>query len=297
MSRPVVLALPGCSSSADRVCAALDGERGEATVREFPDGELYVRVHTALAGRQVVLAGSLDRPAGKLLPLTFLAETARELGAARIGLVAPYLSFLRHDSRFHPGEGLTSLHFARLLSRAVDWLVTVDPHLHRWSSLDQLYAIPTRVVRAAPAIAAWIARHVEHPLVIGPDAESAQWVEAVAAACGAPCLVLEKTRRGDRDVSVTAPALAGHHGRTPVVVDDIISTARTMIAAVEQLARAGAPPPVCVGIHAVFAPGALDELRAAGATRIATCDTIPHPTNEISVDAALAEAARAAVAA
>jgi ribose-phosphate pyrophosphokinase len=290
--RPIVIAVPGCEDHARRIGARLGGEPGETLVRRFPDGEVYVRIDAPVAGRDVVLIGGLDKPGDKLLPLLFLAATARDLGARRVGLVAPYLSFMRQDSRFQPGEGVTSTYFAKLLSDAVDWLVTVDPHLHRLRSLDAIYSIPSRVARAAPAIAAWIQREVERPLLVGPDAESEQWVCAVASLCDAPWLVLEKVRRGDRDVEVSPPDLARHRDRTPVLVDDIISTARTMIATLGHLAGATAPP-VCVGIHAVFADRAHDDLLAAGAARIATCNTIAHPSNAIDVDDAIAAEARA----
>jgi ribose-phosphate pyrophosphokinase len=290
--RPIVIAVPGCEDHARRIGDRLDGEPGDTLVRRFPDGEVYVRIDAPVAGRDVVLVAGLDKPGDKILPLLFLAATARDLGARKVGLVAPYLSFMRQDSRFQPGEGVTSTYFAKLLSDAVDWLVTVDPHLHRLRSLDAIYSIPSRVARAAPAIAAWIQREVERPLLVGPDAESEQWVCAVASLCDAPWLVLEKTRRGDRDVEVSPPDLSRHKGRTPVLVDDIISTARTMIATLGHLAGATSPA-VCVGIHAVFADRAHDDLLAAGAARIATCNTIAHPSNAIDVDDAIAAEARA----
>jgi len=289
---PVVFAVPGCEVASERLCARLPCEAGATLVRTFPDGEVYVRIDSDVAGRDVVLVGSLDRPGDKLLPLLLLAATAKDLGARRVGLVAPYLSFMRQDDRFNPGEGVTSAYFARLLSDAVDWLVTVDPHLHRWQSLDAIYRIPSQVARAAPAIAAWVSREVARPLLVGPDAESEQWVAAVAAGCGAPYLILEKTRRGDRDVSVSTPDVSGHEGRTPVLVDDIISTARTMIETVLQLGRLGMTAPVCVGVHGVFAPGAYEDLRAAGAARIVTCNTVAHASNEICVFDAIAAATR-----
>jgi ribose-phosphate pyrophosphokinase len=291
--RPIVIAVPGCEAHAQRLGPRLDGEDAAIEVRKFPDGEIYVRIDTPVAGKDVVLVCGLDKPGDKILPLLFLAATARDLGARRVGLVAPYLSFMRQDSRFKPGEGVTSTYFAQLLSGQVDWLVTVDPHLHRWGSLDAIYKIPSRVAHAAPAIAAWIQREIERPVLVGPDAESEQWVAAVAALCDAPFVVLEKVRRGDRDVEVTPPDLAKHRGRTPVLVDDIISTARTMIATIGHLGRAGAPAPVCVGIHGVFADRAHDDLLAAGAARIATCNTILHASNAIDVDDAIAAEARA----
>ena len=260
-------------------------------IRRFPDGELYARIDADLTGHDAILVGSLTRPAETFMLIAFLAATARELGARRVGLVAPYLAYMRQDVAFHRGEAIAARHFGKLISATVDWLVTVDPHLHRIHTLDGLYSIPTTIARAAPDIAAWITREISHPILVGPDAESVQWVSAVAEACGAPFLILEKTRRGDRDVSISSPTRP-FDGATPVLIDDIVSTGRTLIEATKQLRAAGATAPMCVAIHAVFADALEPVLVAAGAQGIVTCNTIVHGSNRISVDAAIAEATR-----
>jgi ribose-phosphate pyrophosphokinase len=286
--RPLILALPGNERLAAGLAAELDADLGAMTVRRFPDGESYVRLETPVAGREVALACTLNDPDPKLSPLLFAASTARELGAARVGLVAPYLAYMRQDKRFHDGECITSKHFAALLSRHVDWLVTVDPHLHRRVSLDEIYPIPSAAVAAAPLLAEWIGANVRAPVLIGPDSESEQWVAEVARGTGAPFLVLDKVRRGDRNVTVSVPDAAALGSRTPVLVDDIVSTARTMISACRALAGRGAGAPVCVGVHAIFAGDAHAELLAAGARRIVTTNTIEHASNGIDVHAIVA---------
>jgi ribose-phosphate pyrophosphokinase len=171
-----------------------------------------------------------------------------------------------------------------MLALAFDRLVTVDPHLHRYGALDEVFTIPSRLVAAAPRIAAYVSGRVERPLLIGPDAESEQWVAAVASALGCAHVILTKTRRGDRDVSVSAlPGDIAWRGVTPIIIDDIVSTGRTMIEAVGELRRAGAAPPLCIGIHAVLAGSAEADVRAAGASAFATCNTIAHPSNAIDV--------------
>lgn len=289
----VVIAIPGSEEHANKLGARLAAQVIVAHVRPFPDGELFVRVDGDVAGQDAIVVGNLyPAPAEKFLTVAFVAATLRDLGARRVGLVAPYLAFMRQDARFHAGEGVTQAYFARLVSGVVDWMVTVDPHLHRIASLDGLYTIPTTIARAAPAIARWIAAEVKEPVLIGPDAESAQWVTAVAEQCGAPFAILEKTRRGDRDVSISAPERTWN-GHTPVVIDDIVSTGKTMVEATRQLRAAGSRAPVCVAIHAVFADAVHDELVSAGAATIVTCDTIPHASNRICVADPIAEAARA----
>jgi ribose-phosphate pyrophosphokinase len=279
----VVFALPGNETLAATLAAKLDAATGTLAMRRFPDGETYLRFDTPVAGQQVVLACSLHQPDDKAMPLLFAAATARELGATAVGLAAPYLGYMRQDKRFRDGEAVTSALFAKLLSQHIDWLVTVDPHLHRWNSLDQIYSVPSTVVPAAPLLAAWIKTKIAAPVLIGPDAESEQWVSAVARIAGAPHVVLEKVRRGDRDVSVSIPDPAILQGRTPVLVDDIISTGRTMVAAAKHMAAQGLKPPVCVGVHAVFSSDAQQALRAAGAAQVVTTNTIPNPNCQIDV--------------
>jgi ribose-phosphate pyrophosphokinase len=285
MTDPILVAMPGNERLAADLAETLRFDLGLVEMRDFPDGETYLRFATAPDQRLVVLVCTLDRPNGKLLPLLFAAATARELGAARVGLVAPYLAYMRQDRRFKPGEAVTSRQVAGLLSNAFDWMVTVDPHLHRYGSLDELYAIPTRVLHAAPLISSWIRTNVSNPLIIGPDGESEQWVAAVANEAGAPYSVLEKLRRGDRHVEIKLRDLGLWRGRTPVLVDDIISTGRTMVEAVRLLTH-GWPSPICIAMHGLFADDSDLLLERAGA-RVVTTDSVPHRTNAIELRALL----------
>lgn len=288
----LLLALPGAERLAEQLAAALRCAANTVEAHRFPDGETVVRLRTAVTGCRVVLVAHLDHPDEKTLPLLFAADAARELGATQVGLVAPYLPYMRQDDRFRPGEAITSRTYARLLSGTIDFLVTVDPHLHRWPSLDAIYTARSRVVAAAPAIADWLRREVPHPILVGPDSESEQWVADVAARVGAPHVVMTKQRRGDRDVHVHLPHGAQAQGRTPVLLDDIISTGGTLATASHVLRGAGWGQPVCVAVHALADAAGIDMLHRAGISRIASCDTVPHPTNAIPVAGVLAQGLR-----
>lgn len=281
--KPFIFSFPGNEALVDALAQKLDFEKGQVTLRRFPDGETHVRFEQDILDREIIFVCTLNAPDNKILPLYFLAATARDLGAKKIGLVVPYLAYMRQDRRFQEGEGITSRYFSKLLSSCFDWLVTVDPHLHRYHSLNEIYSIPNQIVHAASVIAPWIHEQIKNPLLIGPDSESEQWVADVAKQAKSPYIILEKIRRGDRDVTVSVPDVDKWKNHTPVLVDDIISTARTMIETVAHLKNFGMQAPVCIGIHAIFVENAYQDLLKAGAGKIVTCNTVIHSSNEIDI--------------
>lgn len=289
--RRLLLALPGNEEFAQRLARALAADFARVEARRFPDGESYVRLLVEPAGRVVDLVATLARPDEGFLQLVFAADAARELGATQVNLVAPYLAYMRQDHRFRPGEAVSSRSFARLVSSSFDRLVTVDPHLHRHRALSDIYTIRAEALQSAPLLADWIGTHVEKPLVIGPDEESAQWAGAIAARIGAPHVVLRKVRHGDREVEITLPDLERWRGHQPVLVDDIASSGRTLAVAARELSRRGLARPVCVVVHALFAGDAFETL-APLCARIVSTDSVAHPTNAIVLAPLLAAALR-----
>lgn len=287
-----VLALPGAERATDRLAMLLRQPRAALVFRRFPDGESYLRIDDPVAGREVLVVAALKDPDPQLATLLFAADLLRDLGAARIGLVAPYLPYMRQDARFRPGEALTSRSFARRIGDAYDWLVTVDPHLHRYASLDAIYPMPTRVVPGAAAIAIWIRANVAHPHVVGPDEESAPWAAQIARLAGCGHSVCRKLRHGDREVEIALPPLAPMAGCTPVLIDDIAASGHTLAETARALRAAGLPAPDVAVVHALLPGDAERVLRAAGIARLVSCDTIPHPSNAIDILPAVAEAIR-----
>lgn len=258
-------------------------------IHAFPDGESRVRLPERLPPH-VVLCRSLDHANSKLIELELAAATALELGAERLTLVAPYLCYMRQDRAFHPGEAVSQRIVGRLLARHLDGLITVDPHLHRTHRLET--AVPVRraiALSAAPVIAAWLARRGDAPLLIGPDAESEQWVRAIAAPSNLEYGVAAKRRLGDRNVQVELPGLK-YDSRSVVLVDDVASTGETLAEAARQLIESGARAVSALVTHALFAGDALARLRHAGIAGIYSTDSIPHASNTLHLAQMLAAA-------
>lgn len=292
---PLVLAFPGIERLSRGVARHLGGDVQTLELHHFPDGETLVTLPETVQDREVVILATLRDPDRLALPLRFAAETARYLAAQRVGLIAPYLAYMRQDRSFAPGQAISAPIFARFLEQCFDWIVTADPHLHRIPSLDRLFGVPAERVASASLIADWIAHNVPDAVILGPDSESQQWVAEVARMADRPYEVLTKIRSGDRQVNISVPQSAELLRGTPVVLDDIASSGRTMIRAIEHLRAAGTRPPVCVIIHAVFSANAARDILAAGADRIITTNSIPHESNAIDLAPLLCDAARNAM--
>jgi ribose-phosphate pyrophosphokinase len=269
-----------------RIARAADLACAQVGVHSFPDGESLVRVATP-AGRDAYLVRSLHDPNAKLVETLLATDALRRAGAQTVTLIAPYLPYMRQDAVFRRGEPISQHVIGRCLGAAFDGVVTVQPHLHRVDSLSEVVPGPSRALSAAGPIAAWIGRQ-SGTWVIGPDEESRPWVEAIACPIGASFAIAEKKRRGDVSVGVRLPRLP--RGCRAVIVDDIASSGATIAATARAARRAGAAVVDAAVVHAIFARGAGRRIRSAGVRRLVSCDTIPHPSNAISVAPLIAAA-------
>ncbi len=260
-------------------------------VHHFPDGESLVRVDQPV--QTAILYRSLDDPNGKLVELLLAASALRDNGASRIILVAPYLAYMRQDMAFEPGQAVSQRVIGKLLAAHFDALLTVDPHLHRTSSLAEIMpGIEAISISAAPVLAAAL-QGAENPVLVGPDIESRKWVEAIAAPLGFDVLVGSKRRRGDRDVDIVIEDVARVAGRKAVLIDDVISSGATLGQAAHVLLEAGASSVEALATHCLASDADIAAMRNCGIERVRSCDSVDGPTALLPIAGLLAQTIRA----
>jgi len=274
----IVHAMADSARFARRLARNLGAPFAPVRTHPFPDGETLVEV-THRAGAEAVLVQSFDDPDRKLMPALLAADALRRAGARRVTLVAPYLAYMRQDRIFRPGEPISQRVFGQCLGRAFDRVLTLQAHLHRTRRLGDVMAGRGRSLSAAPAIARWMLRRGGGAIAVGPDEESEPWIRAVARVAGVRWVVGVKRRLGDRRVRVRFGEPPP--GARAVVIDDIASSGATIAGAVHALRERGVRTVDAAVVHAIFAPGALDLIRRAGARTVVSCDTVEHPTNAI----------------
>jgi len=257
-------------------------------LHHFPDGESKISLPQPLADH-VMIYQSLNQPNDKLIDIILVAEGLKNQGVKTITLISPYLCYMRQDKAFHQGEVISQQVIGILLAQYFDNVLTVDAHLHRISHLSQ--AIPCKKainITATKPMADYLHHHLEDPFLIGPDGESQQWVANIAQLDNLDYRIANKIRLGDKSVQIDLPK-ANYQGRHIVLVDDVASTGKTLLAAAEKL-KPYKPASISVLVtHALFVGDAQSQLRAMGVNNIWSCNSIEHSTNVISLADLLAK--------
>ncbi len=259
-------------------------------VHHFPDKESRVTLPQACS-KHALFCLSLDYPNNKLIELLLAVKTARQQGVERISLIAPYLCYMRQDTAFHDGEAVSQQIIGQWLAELVDDVITVDPHLHRVTSLDEVMPrTRTIVTTATQALGEFVPSLQQTVILLGPDEESRQWVEQVAAVSNSPFGVASKVRHSDTDVAIALPEDLSFANQHIILVDDVLSSGHTLAVAAQQLYAQQAKQVDVLVTHALFAPGATDTLKQADIRHVYSTDSISHASNCISLSGLLADA-------
>ncbi len=272
-----------------KLAAVLDMPCYKIQRHRFPDGEYKVTLPAKLP-EHVVFCQSLDQPNGKLLALLLAAKTARELGAKKLTLVAPYLCYMRQDKAFHPGEAISQTIVGNFLADLFDNVITVDPHLHRIQHLEQAVPAKNAVALSATSLMAdFLSERFKDPVLLAPDSEAEQWVSAVATPNHWQYGVCKKIRKGDRHVEITLPEI-NLRGRSVVIVDDVASSGYTLAVATRRCMFKKAKHVDVLVTHALFVNDAKQRLNEAGVRIIWSTDSVSHESNIIPLCSLLKDA-------
>jgi ribose-phosphate pyrophosphokinase len=244
------------------------------SVSAFADGETRVRIEGEVQDADLYIVQPTSPPTNeRLMTLALIADAARGAGAARITGVLPYFGYARQDVRKNPGEPRSAQLAARILRCAgIDRAVVLDLHS---PALESAFEMPLVHLQAdeltLPVVRGW---GIADLVIVSPDAGGLKRAQRYASALGAGLAVVAKARP-DADAAVALQILGDVRDRVCLIVDDMASTGRTLVAAAQSLAHAGAKEIHALFVHAVMAPGALERISAGPVRRIITTDSVP----------------------
>ena len=279
----------GGSASVDlakELATALDCQYiSPATVR-FPDGECYTRIDVESLDDDVVIVQNTF-PDGNLVEMFLLQDAVRRLGAKSITLVIPYFGYARQDRVFKLGEPESAKIMCKLLDMNCDRVITID--IHKEAVLDN-FTCPHKDLKASKPIADYFSgKGID--IVLSPDIGAAGRAKEVADYMGLPSDHLNKTRLSGTDVKI-APATADVKGKKVLIVDDMISTGGTIVAASAALKEAGAQSVFVACTHGLFVNNALERFAGSVVESVLSCNTLNSAVSHISVANLVADSIR-----
>jgi len=256
------------------ICEYLTLPQGRADIETFPDGELFVKLHEDVRGRDVFVVQSTCRPVNdNLMELLIFIDCLRRASAKRITAVLPYFGYARQDRKDEGRTPITGKLVSNLINEAgADRVLAMDLHAPQ---IQGFFDIPLDHLYASPVIF----RHFkeidrQRMTIVSPDVGNMKRARAYAEQMGCDLAVIDK-RRTSGSTAVIEGIIGNVEGRDVLMVDDMIATAGTMCEAARIVTKRGAKSVRAAATHAVFAGPALERLKEAPLAEIVVADTIP----------------------
>jgi len=288
----IVVKGPASPVLSGRVADAMGISPLQLEYKIFPDGETYIRFPESVAGKEVAVIQSCYPPQNKnLIDLLFIVDAARDMGAERIAAVVPYFAYARQDDAYRNGEAVSARTIARLAEAAgASTFLTVDMPSNK---ALRFFTIHSENLTCMGTIGEYLKTlSLRNPHVLAPDDGAIPLAETVSATLGTEYAWFEKTRDKVTGSVSTSGKDVDLRGRDAIIVDDVISTGKTIANTAQIAKKQGARTVTAACAHLLLTGDAEQTLRSAGVDQVFGTDSIEtgpgsHP---VSIAPVLAEA-------
>jgi ribose-phosphate pyrophosphokinase len=270
---------------AQAVADCLDIELGHPNIRRFANGEIHCRFDESVRGCDVFIVQSHAEPINaSIMEQLIMVDAAKRASAKRITVVCPYYGYGRQDRKAEGREPITAKLVADLMQVAgADRMVSVDLHS---GQIQGFFDRPVDHLTAMPVLLDYL--RTEAPggdvVIVSPDAGRVKVAERYSTALGADLAFVHKRRVKGKAHTVEAKGVIGEvEGRCCVVIDDMIDTAGTIVAAADILLEHGATEVWAMATHGLLSGPAVDLLKNSKISRLVVTDTLPF-TDEKQID-------------
>ncbi len=246
-----------------------------ATIRDFADGEIFVRIDRNARGRDVFIIQPTSSPGDNILELLLLLDAAKRASAARVTAVIPYYGYGRQDRKDQPRVAIGAKLMANLITAAgADRVVGIDFHQHQ---IQGFFDIPVDHLYAAPVLVRYFRdKALEDLVVVAPDVGSAKMARGYARRLKASFAIIDK-RRPVPNVAEVLNVVGEVQGRTCLLVDDMVDTGGTLANAVVALCDRGARAVYAAASHALLSGPAVERLTSVPLEELVVTNTVAIP--------------------
>jgi len=253
-------------------------ELGEPNLQQFSNGEIHCRFNESVRGADVFIIQTHSGPVNdSILEQLIMIDAAKRASAKRITAVCPYYGYSRQDRKAEGREPITAKLVSDLLKASgANRVVSVDLHS---GQIQGFFDGPVDHLTAMPVLVDYLAGYAPEELVIvAPDEGRAKVASRFAERLSADLAVVYKKR--SHGVVEAREVIGDVAGRRCVLIDDMIDTAGTIVAAADMLAARGAGEVWAMATHGVLSGPAIDRLKNSSLARVVVTNTLPVPTEK-----------------
>lgn len=259
---------------AKEICEYLKIPLGKAEVRQFNDGEIYVKICENVRGRDCFVVQPTCPPVNKnLMELLLMVDALSRASAQRITAVLPYYGYARQEKKVEPRVSIAAKLIANLITRAgANRVLTMDLHA---TQIQSFFDIPTDHLFATPVLVEYFRREVPKEfVVVAPDAGGVARARAFAKRLDAGLVIIDKRREAPGAASVMN-VIGDVKGKDAIIIDDIIDTGGTVIKTAQALKDNGAKDVYVGCTHGVLSPPAVQRIKDSPVKELIVTNTIP----------------------
>jgi ribose-phosphate pyrophosphokinase len=245
------------------------------TLRQFADGELFVKIDENVRGRDVYIVQPTNPPAENLIELLLLIDAAKRASAARVTAVIPYFGYARQDRKDQPRVAISAKLMANMVSTAgADRVLGMDFHQHQ---LQGFFDLPVDHLYAAPVFTShYRQKRLKDLVVVAADVGGAKMARGFAKRLNGTLAIIDK-RRPSANIAEVVNVVGDVEGRDCLIPDDMIDTGGTMTQAIHALKRLGARDIYCCATHPLLSGPALQRLKDSPLKELAVSNSIVVP--------------------
>ena len=267
---------------AQKIAQSYGQELGRVTIKEFSDGEMYVRYGESIRGTDLFITQSTHPSGDNWIELLLMIDAAKRASAARITAVIPYFGYARQDRKDKPRVSIAAKLMANMLSTAgVDRVLTMDLHAPQ---IQGFFDMPVDHLYGSAVFIEYVRRlNLTNLVVVAPDVGAIKMARAYAKRLGAELAVIDK-RRPQQNEAEVMNIIGEVEGRNVLIMDDIVDTAGTLTSAANALRTAGALEIIAACTHPLLSGPAYQRIEDSALSKLVVTDTIPLKRTSSRID-------------
>jgi ribose-phosphate pyrophosphokinase len=264
---------------AKEISSILGLQMGKSNVKQFSDGESWVKIEENVRGRDIFVVQSISYPSNdNLMELLLMIDALRRASARRITAVIPYYGYGRQDRKVEPRVPISARLVADLIQApGPNRVLTMDLHADQ---IQGFFHIPVDHLFFSAVLYEYIKnKEISDLVVVSPDSGGAERARFLGKKLNANLAIIDK-RRPQANESIVMNIIGDVRDKNCLLLDDMIDTAGTICKGAKALLENGAKSVICCATHGVLSGDSVNNLNSTEFTEIVLSNTIQIPESK-----------------